>query len=56
MNQLGSFVELEVVLGDTQTATQGQQLVHELLRTLEIPESALIAEAYIDLVERLRDE
>lgn len=53
VDQLGLFLELEVVLGDSQTAAQGQQLAHELLLALEIPETALIADAYIDLVERL---
>ena len=54
VDQLGSFVEPEVVLRDSQTVEQGEHAAHELLRALDIPETALIAEAYIDLIERLR--
>jgi predicted adenylyl cyclase CyaB len=49
---LGSFVELEVVLSDAESAEDGEGIARELLLALEIPESGLIAEAYIDMLQR----
>lgn len=51
---LGSFVELEVVLSDGESVEYGERIARELLRDLEIPESSLISEAYIDLLEHRR--
>lgn len=53
VERLGSFVELEVVLGDGESLEQGRRAASELLRALDIEEAGLIAEAYIDLLERL---
>jgi adenylate cyclase class IV len=50
---LGAFVELEVVLSDGESVERGERVARELLRDLEIPESSLISEAYIDLLEAL---
>lgn len=50
---LGSFVELEVVLSEVEPFESGKRDAHNLLRVLEIPETALIATAYIDLLEAL---
>ncbi|PTY06042.1 adenylate cyclase [Verrucomicrobia bacterium LW23] len=47
---LGSFLELEVVLREGQTAADGQAVAEELLRLLEIPADALISGAYADLL------
>ena len=47
---LGSFVELEVVLADGEVEEPGRRVVRQLLRALEIPESGLVATAYIDLL------
>jgi adenylate cyclase class IV len=47
---LGSFVEIEVVLGDGESAQQGELVARDLLRTLQISDESLIAEAYIDLL------
>jgi adenylate cyclase class IV len=47
---LGSFVEIEVVLGDGESAEQGERVARELLHALDIPETSLIADAYIDLL------
>ena len=51
---LGSFLEIEVVLGDGDTAAEGERIARELLAALGVPESALVAHAYIDLLEELR--
>jgi len=52
VEDLGCFVELEVVLAAGESVEQGHREAHELLRSLEIPERALVAEAYIDLLEK----
>ena len=49
---LGCFVELEVVLAPGEPAEEGHRQARGLLRSLEIPERALVAEAYIDLLEK----
>ncbi len=53
VERLGSFVELEVVLAEGETVENGAREAHELLDALGIPSAALIAGAYIDLLERL---
>jgi len=50
---LGSFLEIEVVLADGDTAAEGERIARELLAALGVPESALVAHAYIDLLEEL---
>jgi adenylate cyclase class IV len=50
---LGVFLELEVVLTDGQTVEQGRERADQLIRALQIPETAWIAAAYIDLLEQL---
>lgn len=47
---LGSFLEIEVVLEDGDAAG-GNERVRELLTAFEVPASALVARAYIDLLE-----
>jgi predicted adenylyl cyclase CyaB len=54
VENLGAFVELEVVLSPGESAEDGHREAHELLSALEIPSAALVAEAYIDLLEQLR--
>ncbi len=49
VERLGCFVELEVVLCDGESADAGEQVARHLLATLEIPETALVPCAYIDL-------
>ena len=51
VNGLGCFVELEVVLDPGESAAQGHREAHALLGSLEIPDGALVSEAYIDLME-----
>jgi len=51
VENLGRFAELEVVLRPGESAEHGHREAHDLLRALHIPENALVAEAYIDLLE-----
>jgi adenylate cyclase class IV len=51
---LGLFVELEVVLADGELAEDGNREAQGLLDALDIPQAALVAEAYIDLLESAR--
>jgi predicted adenylyl cyclase CyaB len=51
VNRLGCFVELEVVLAPGESVAEGHREAHALLRSLEIPDGALVSEAYIDLLE-----
>ncbi len=50
---LGAFLELEVVLEENQTPEDGLRIARELMKVLKIPAENLVAEAYIDLLERL---
>jgi predicted adenylyl cyclase CyaB len=47
---LGDFVELEVALEAGQSAADGVHRASELMAALEISDSALVAEAYVDLI------
>jgi predicted adenylyl cyclase CyaB len=49
---LGPFLELEVVLREDQTGTDGSAIAGALMSKLGIEEEDLVAEAYIDLLER----
>ena len=51
VHNLGLFVELEVVLSDGESAEDGKHVANELLHKLMIPETGLLAQAYIDLLE-----
>jgi predicted adenylyl cyclase CyaB len=52
VENLGCFVELEVVLAADESSERGQKEARDLIASLQIPETALVAEAYIDLLER----
>ncbi|MGR4871779.1 class IV adenylate cyclase [Variovorax sp. LARHSF232] len=47
---LGSFVELEVVLNEGESAEHGMQEAHRLMRELSIEPSQLVEGAYVDLI------
>ena len=47
---LGSFIELEVVLGDAEAEAAGHDEAERLLAALEISTEALLAQAYVDLL------
>jgi len=49
---LGDFLELEVVLGDDETAEGGIREAHALMRQLGIGADQLIENAYIDLLSQ----
>jgi adenylate cyclase class IV len=51
VERLGCFVELEVVLSPGERVEDGHREAQALLRSLDIPSAALVAEAYIDLLE-----
>lgn len=48
---LGTFIEIEVVLNDSETTVVGERIAANFLTVLGIPESALIAYSYIDMLE-----
>ena len=48
---LGSFMELESVLGPEQTEQDGRRVVYELMRKLQIEATDLVEVAYIDLLD-----
>jgi predicted adenylyl cyclase CyaB len=47
---LGSFAELEVVMREGQSREEGVKIARDLMAQLEIEDSDLIAQAYIDLL------
>ena len=51
VRDLGHFLELEVVLRGGEPATEGEREAHALLTALAISPDALLAPAYIDLLE-----
>jgi adenylate cyclase class IV len=51
---LGGFVEIEVVLAPDEAVADGEREAHGLLDALGIPGEALVASAYIDLLEARR--
>ena len=52
IDDLGRFLELEVVLEEDQSTAEGEQIANDLLQKLGVPGSALISRAYIDLLEK----
>jgi predicted adenylyl cyclase CyaB len=51
VEELGSFVELEVVLHDDQTVADGEAIARQLMAELGISDDDLIDVAYVDLLE-----
>ncbi|HTX23324.1 MAG TPA: class IV adenylate cyclase [Steroidobacteraceae bacterium] len=49
---LGTFMELEVVLTDSQTAAEGEAIAERLLEQLGIRKTDLVSGAYIDHIEQ----
>jgi len=50
VEDLGTFLELEVVLGESQTEQSGQEIAKQILAKLNIADSCLISSAYLDLL------
>jgi predicted adenylyl cyclase CyaB len=48
---LGSYMELETILGPEQTEEDGRRIVSELMHMLQVEEADLVEVAYIDLLE-----
>ncbi|KAG9489739.1 hypothetical protein GDO78_005595 [Eleutherodactylus coqui] len=51
VKDLGDFVELEVVLKDSQTAQDGDLIAQELMNSLKISQDHLLTGAYMDLLQ-----
>eukprot|EP00041_Stephanoeca_diplocostata_P036848 m.1363239 g.1363239 ORF g.1363239 m.1363239 type:complete len:179 (+) comp24945_c1_seq1:165-701(+) len=49
---LGDFMELEVVLDDSDTPEQGMTIAHAIMKQLDIDNSDLITGAYMDMLEK----
>ena len=52
VTDLGTFMELEVVLADGQSHASGVETADSLMRELSIDKESLVAAAYIDLLEQ----
>jgi predicted adenylyl cyclase CyaB len=52
---LGSFLELEVVLRESQPDAEGEVIAEQLLRELGLRTDCLVSAAYIDLLEEVND-
>lgn len=50
VKDLGDFMELEVVLDDSQTPEDGAAIARDLMEKLEVKEGNLITKAYMDLL------
>ena len=51
---LGDFVELEVVLGDSDTFEMGQKIAEELMILLDIKAGELLIGAYVDMISEIK--
>ena len=47
---LGTFIELEVVLTESQTDSDGQRIASDLMKQLGVRQEDLIEQAYVDLL------
>ena len=52
VENLGSFIELEVVLNAEQNENEGKVIANDLMAKLDINKKDLIDKAYIDLIEK----
>lgn len=51
VEDLGEFLELEVVLKPDQAVTQGMEIARQIMERLDLEAERLVSEAYIDLLE-----
>ena len=56
MNNLGNFIELEVVLKADQDFGEGISIAKEIIKTLGISDKDLIKGSYIDLINNSNNE
>ncbi|KAM3927528.1 uncharacterized protein RB166_010189 [Leptodactylus fuscus] len=54
VKDLGDFVELEVVLKESQTAQDGDLIAQELMNSLKIAQDNLLTGAYMDLLQVIK--
>ena len=47
---LGNFIELEVVLSESESIAEGESEAKQLMDSLQIREQDLVAQAYVDLI------
>lgn len=47
----GVFLELEVVLGPSESVSEGVQEAHDLMETLGVAPAALLDQAYVDMLD-----
>lgn len=52
VENLGSFIELEVVLSAEQNENEGKVIANDLMAKLDVNKKDLIDKAYIDLIEK----
>ena len=52
VEKLGNFIELEVVLGDSDNISDGETEAQQLMQQLNIQANDLIDCAYVDLLEQ----
>jgi predicted adenylyl cyclase CyaB len=52
VDDLGTFLELEVVMRPDQPAAEGEHIARSLMKKLEVKPEDLIADAYLDLILR----
>ncbi len=52
VDNLGDFLELEVVLGEEERVEDGQAEAHNLMTKLGVTTEDLVPDAYVDLLER----
>jgi len=55
VNNLGDFMELEVVLNKQQNENNGKEIANSIMEQLEISKKDLISNAYIDLLSPLEN-
>jgi len=48
---LGAFLELEVVLGPSESVAEGGREAHDLMETLGVTSAALVDGAYVDMLD-----
>lgn len=53
VERLGDFLELEVVLDEGDSTTDGEAEAHQLMDPLGVTPDDLVPDAYVDLLERL---
>jgi adenylate cyclase class IV len=53
VEELGDFLELEVVLAEGEPSEAGISVAHELLEKLGVSQHQLVEEAYVDLLAKL---